>query len=395
MLKKTIIFSLLLLILSMAIYSSVEALDIRGEFGLRSNYDFDHDDYAITESKLELNFSHGSFYAGFNVDLEILNNWPEGETDINIKNAYFNYYADNYDLRLGKQLVNWGKASGFKPTDNINPPDPENPLDDKKSLFMFKGDYFIGRNYRLTGVLVPYHQPLMTGEVELSTADMPEDEEDIPVDYVTVVIEDTEYDLSTMEYAVQFSGRGVNGFDFSLNAYQGYETIPTLIKEERKIEGSPPETATVPAYYQRQLVLGADIATDIEGFGLWAEGAYHIPVFNDEYGSFVIGADYHMTSRQMIMGQLIYRQERDQIANYLIQLATEVPFVDYHNVRIAAFYNFETEGYLVRPELSFSLADAVNLDFEYIYQTGNVLTDSFIPVATEQNQLQASLTYSF
>ena len=396
--KKLAIIIVLLTFILILNPGLMEALDISGEFTLGSSYDFDENNYLNKRSELKLNFRSGTFSEAFNIDVILENIWPEDELKVGLDEVYFNYYGSNYDLRAGKQLVSWGTASGYNPTDNINSPNLEEPTGDKNSLLMIRGDYYFNRDYRFTGVLVPYHSPPMTGERKVSAENMPEDEEKIPVEYVTVNIEDPDYDLSSIEAAFKLSGRNVEGFDFSMSAYYGHEKLPALIKEERTIEGTPPdeiEKVSVPGYYQRLTVLGADMVTDYEGVGIWMEGAYMIPEESAEYGSLVLGADYHLETGQLLLGQAIYRQDRMKEDNYLIQSAIETTFADYHSAQVAAFYNFTAEEYLLRPEISFSLADAVNFDIEYIYQSGDIFSAEQNFRAPDRNELTTTLSYSF
>ncbi|MFW5790505.1 MAG: hypothetical protein ACOCWE_04585 [Bacillota bacterium] len=49
----------------------------------------------------------------------------------------------------------------------------------------------------------------------------------------------------------------------------------------------------------------------------------------------------------------------------------------------------------MRPELEFSLADALSLEFEYIYQNGEVMSMGMESVGQDRNQLSAAISYSF
>ena len=374
--KKVFVLALLLSLPLVLGAGTIEAVEIGGEFSLETNYDFDEDDHAVTAGELELDFRTSTFTDAFNVTVGLEQTWPDGETDITLRDAYFDYYGDDYDLRAGKQLISWGTAAGFNPTDNINSPDLEDPTGDKDSLLMMRGDYFFDRNYRLTGVVVPYHQSLIQ-------------EDDLPEGTPDVDFEDPEYDLSSMEYALKLSARAVEGYDFSFSLYHGHEKLPTqrIRKTPEGLEGE--------AYYQRLTVLGADVITDYEGLGLWAEGAYMLPEDTDNYGSLVLGADYHLETGHLILGQLIYRQDREGEDNFILQSAIEGTFADYHEARMAVLYNKSNESYLLSPEVEFSLADEVNLNIEYIYQSGDVLSEKPEMMVSDRNELKAGLSYSF
>ena len=47
----------------------------------------------------------------------------KSETGLELQEAWAEYVSDNWDIRLGRQIVIWGKADGIRITDNISPPD--------------------------------------------------------------------------------------------------------------------------------------------------------------------------------------------------------------------------------------------------------------------------------
>ena len=69
--------------------------------------------------------------------------------------------VDGFDLRAGQQLVLWGVADQFNPTNNLNPDDLVDPLLFGKQLgnFMVKGDFWVTDDLVLSGVLVPFFKP--------------------------------------------------------------------------------------------------------------------------------------------------------------------------------------------------------------------------------------------
>lgn len=373
----------LLLVFGLILFTGTTAgaVNIGGEFQLGSNYDIDGDQSAQVLSDLELNLEHSTFSEGFNLNLGFMTGWPDGETEFEIRDAYFDYYGSNFDLRAGKQLITWGTAIGYKPTDNINPVNLDEPTGDKDSRLLLKGDYYIDNNYRLTGYLAPFHEsPLGDSEVI-----------SYPETGMTIPVEEVENELSNVEVGAKLSARGVNGFDFSFSLIRGHEQLPTIRFQETQM-GAVPEAA----YFREYLVLGADMATSYQGFGIWAEAALKMPDNGDNYGSIVLGGDYNFEGGQVLIGQVIYNRDRlSQDNNYILHQAIEMPFYDYHSARLASFYNLSTDGYLIRPAVEFSLADAVSFEIEYIYQDGKVLGEEAAMISSDRNQLSASISYSF
>jgi hypothetical protein len=76
------------------------------------------------------------------------------------------FYADishgRFDLRVGHQIIAWGRADGFNPTDNLTPKNyfvrsPE-PDDIRLANYLFSGKYRLSENIRLEGVWVPFYR---------------------------------------------------------------------------------------------------------------------------------------------------------------------------------------------------------------------------------------------
>ena len=67
------------------------------------------------------------------------------------------------DLRIGHQIVSWGVADQFNPTNNLNADDLRDPLlfGRQQANFMVKLDYWVTKSLSLSGVLVPIFKPAL------------------------------------------------------------------------------------------------------------------------------------------------------------------------------------------------------------------------------------------
>ncbi|MBI4705868.1 MAG: hypothetical protein HY744_32650 [Deltaproteobacteria bacterium] len=72
-------------------------------------------------------------------------------------------FTGGLDLRVGQQLVMWGVADQFNPTNNLNADDLEDPLQfgDQLGNVMARLDYWLDDDWSLTGVLVPIFKPAL------------------------------------------------------------------------------------------------------------------------------------------------------------------------------------------------------------------------------------------
>ncbi|BBO82560.1 hypothetical protein DSCO28_31260 [Desulfosarcina ovata subsp. sediminis] len=72
--------------------------------------------------RLELEADFGAFYGFVSADAE--KNWQiNDETGVDLQEAWLEYAANRWDLRIGRQIVIWGRADGVQITDIVSPPD--------------------------------------------------------------------------------------------------------------------------------------------------------------------------------------------------------------------------------------------------------------------------------
>lgn len=75
-----------------------------------------------TRLRAETQFYYSDFFALASVDA-IYNAVVENESGLHLKEAFMSYENNFFDIRLGRQIIIWGKASGFQVTDLISPKD--------------------------------------------------------------------------------------------------------------------------------------------------------------------------------------------------------------------------------------------------------------------------------
>jgi hypothetical protein len=78
--------------------------------------------------------SHGDAYA--EARLRYGDEESVRQTSLSLREAYVNLYAGPLDLRLGQQIIVWGRADGFNPTNNLTPLDlrTRSPIEDDRRL---------------------------------------------------------------------------------------------------------------------------------------------------------------------------------------------------------------------------------------------------------------------
>jgi hypothetical protein len=214
--------------------------------------------------------------------------------DLDLFEAYLHHASSDWDLRLGRQIVRWGKADQISPVDNLNPQDlrefviPE--LEDRKipnwmaRLRLFPGDV------TLEGVFIPFFEE---NEFDWSGNTWAL----LGVDSGGLKISEDKPDqgLDNADWGLRASST-LAGWDLSLSYLQATEKSPRL-----RFEPADPMGPTLHADYARQHIIGWEFETTVDKFGFRGEGAYFdeqsLPTTNMNTVSkpmshSVIGVDY-------------------------------------------------------------------------------------------------------
>ena len=112
--------------------------------GMSTRYDF-----TSTFAEISLQTEFNKNHAFLKSDIRVRQGYyfNEQKLDLDVKELYGGYRSNALDVLLGNQIVNWGRADGFNPTNNITPNDffflSADPDDQKLSNFMLRLKYRI------------------------------------------------------------------------------------------------------------------------------------------------------------------------------------------------------------------------------------------------------------
>ena len=170
----------------------------------------------------------------------------EGYTTLHFKRA---------DLRIGKQIVAWGRADGINPTDNLTPRD-------YRVLLPLEEDQRFGT---WGARLDTYLSQALTLEMFASTFFEPA-QFPLPTAGTDVVIRQPGHSVHNGEVGVKLN-KASGDFDWSVSYYRGYSLLPTVASADTVFQ----------LYYSRVQVIGADCARNYGRFGFRSEIAYTLP----------------------------------------------------------------------------------------------------------------------
>jgi hypothetical protein len=232
--------------------------------------------------------------------------------NLEIREAYVQLYGfilKNLDVTIGRQRIAWGTADVINPTDNLNPYDLEDILDfgRHRGSDAINLQYYLNNDFSLQGVFVPFFQPanlpvgIFSGSLN-SSMEMPAGI--ILKDYTDTVLMPG-YNLAESTTAgFRFKGF-LRGVDFSVSYVWGRDGLPFNTRNTIvPVDTLGGVNVNAQLSYERNHIIGADLATSIAGIGLWAEAAVFIPE-NDVIMSNDVSALFPMLPDPVVIDSLI------------------------------------------------------------------------------------------
>jgi len=304
--------------------------------------------------------------------------------DVVLREAYVNAYVGCFDFRIGHQIVVWGRADGFNPTNNITPQNMlvRSPDEDD----MREGNFLIRSNVNLTPIRLEFVWVPVYAASVLPIHIIP-----MPLDIEVEEMEMPSADLENSGFAVK-ANLELASLDGSVSYFHGFGPMPGVHGEIQGIN-----IIARPEPY-RIHVLGADFSTTAGSVGLRGEFAYREP--EDDYTLYphipnpdvqvVLGLDKTWGDFNLILqyigrfvrdfteleepesplDQMAYELEHKNrmIASQLYELSHATSFRpswtllhEIMTIELSGLYNFTTEELLLRPKLSYDIADALSL----------------------------------
>ena len=310
-------------------------------------------------------------------------------TEINLREAYVNAYLGSFDFRIGHQIVVWGRADGWNPTDNITPRNMliRSPDEDDRRLANFLiRSYYNRHPLRFEVIWVPSYSPSY-----------------IPTDLISFppgmtlgdpVYPDSKLKNSAFAFRLNLEFPSIDG---SISYFNGHNPLPGITADLPKILTNEVILNVFHKSY-RVHILGGDFSTVVAGsFGLRGELAFRIPhkdykehlhVPNPDL-QYVVGIDKELVENFSVILQYIGRYVFDfseleepstpfERLRYVIALKNRlITFQQYdlshsfscraawdllnETMTIEAFgmVNFTSNEVLFRPKMSYDIADAL------------------------------------
>ncbi len=336
---------------------------------------------SILQNTFNLNFSQRGDKIAFKVN-PYLYHYFDSDLELGLREAYLDMYFNNFDLRIGKQQIIWGKAEGVFITDIVSPKDlREFLLPDFDEIRMgvtaLKLNYYFGMS-TIEVVWTPVFTP--TSMPEQGSIWSPEMDFPAPAAFDHSLSE-IEPSLENSELFLRYSIMS-SGIDFELVGGYFWYDDPAL-HMEREFE---PETMeliglTVRPQYHRVSMAGGSFSTQQGPFLFRGEGAYYsgrhfqtadpsIPdaVARKDNLHYMAGLDYTIAgitmSAQFIQEFILNYDQgilNDEFESTMTFLARKDYFREKLWVELFSYIGLNHGDALVRPKVTYAFADGFEI----------------------------------
>lgn len=375
---------------------------VRGSFqGFSKNYDLTN-----VFAQFALKGKYSGKHTVFNAEVWFLGGHHFGEfyNRLEIMEAYAGYVSDKFDFIAGNQIVKWGRTDGFSPTDNISPKDYfflTSDMDDQlRANLMARIKYRITPSIDLDLIAIPFYKQSnyrfdlfdMGGMAKFGKETNPE----------------FSFANSSIAGRLNFELPGVG---FSLSYFRGYDPYHgfNLKGIELDLNGpNPMPSINYSSTPYRKQTIGADLAIPAGSWILRGEAAWNItkggadslfiplpslayvaaverefwgimgifqyigrytPSFEPIFEPQPAGTDpdqvlYYMSRmvdyQTRMFNRKIFGQQKK--SNHAFALTGRKSFAyDTITAELTAYYNITSREFLLRPKLSWTIADNLSM----------------------------------
>jgi len=329
-------------------------------------------EYSVLQNTFDWKLDYGKGNVALYVNPVFDYNALDDNLDISLRQGYMDIYFDNFDLRIGKQQIIWGKADGVFITDVISPRDlSEFILPDFEEIRIgtnaIKFDYYLG-NSTFEAVWIPtFESTILPEENSIWAPKMPNFTMPVNYDYTYTEVENK---LSESEIAFKYSYLG-SAIDFELMAAYMWDDNPAM-----HIFLQPDSTLLIKPEYHRLPLAGASFSKAVGGAVIRGEAAYYFEkrfaaedltfnrVKDKDYAHYLIGYDHNWfgmnVSFQFIQEYILdYENDisNDEFTSTMTFLVTEDFLRETLRLEFFSYYGINNEDALLRPKISYDLAD--------------------------------------
>ncbi|MDD2431451.1 MAG: hypothetical protein PHD88_06815 [Firmicutes bacterium] len=398
--QKLVVFFLVSII---TLPSLASALKGELEYGLGCEWDSDNLKAVRTSTETGFHIAFEDNVDGGRVHLSARawREWIEQTGKIGIDQLWFRGYLGNVDYTGGKQVISWGTADGFNPT---------NYFSRLSSSALFSGDLrgepiwagqatYYGSNWSVTGVVIPAFSPqVIDGQMrKMMLASDPQAE--VLLVALDATAKPDGFGTNT-EWALRAETQ-LGGIDMQASFFAGYEPLPGL---EMVVTVHPelgiPVAVELEGKYRKQYFGGLATTGTFGPVGFWSELTYGGPKpfeestsaleirqplsINKKYLQAVVGGDYTLPLGKglLVQGQYIYRGQGSLFTPYVTS-DEEIKAAHYlygrlgydlsldSSVDLVVLHGTQEKSGLIRPAYTLRLPSSIQLELSAVKTYGD------------------------
>ena len=379
-LKNNII--ILVLVFSFVILSTLFGLNAKAAYvsnSLTARYVHDletestYDNVLIYEMDYEKRFNRNDIFGKIYMNPLFKYNIDTESEDFSINEGYLDFYLSNFDLRIGKQKLTWGKSDGVVVTNIVNPKDYNvHPVveysDQFQNVEAIKANFYPNNN-NLEVVWIPEFKSaqmdpsILQGQLPSNFTKDDSKKKIVP-------------EFENSELFIRYSSIGQK-YDYELMTGYSWEDEPTIHKDYANQKVIP--------QHHRLFTVGGSISTMYGPFVFKGEGIYisgeHYNIVEpllhlDDYPEGVIekseikwlvGLDYnyegYLFGFQFIQQAILDYSDiilEDEYRNQVTFLIKKDFLHSKLNSEIAFHYNITEDILMTNPNISYDYSDKIN-----------------------------------
>ena len=384
---KTKIIILIMLITASIYTKAQEKVDVSGFARTYEGVTVDSGDFAIIQQTLNLNFEKRGEKVAFKAS-PIVYFYNADSISFKLREIYADMYFKNFDLRIGKQQIVWGKADGVFITDIVSPLNlTEFLLPDfdeiRTGVTAAKLDYYIG-NSTIELIAIPQFTPTTRPDANSIWYIQPQFPAPTTLDWSKSTINPS---LENSEIFLKYSTM-TSKIDFDLMGGYTWDDNPTMhVQKQFGMDTTtmPPSPILkgliITPEHHRLTVAGGSFSSEIKGFILRGEAAYYNgkyfqtedmqaedALIQKDYLNYVVGLDFSIGSVKM-SAQFIQKyildysdgMVDDEINNMATGLIRYDMMRETLHLELFSYVGLTGEDALIRPKISYDFDDSFNI----------------------------------
>ncbi|BDU51322.1 DUF1302 family protein [Haliovirga abyssi] len=334
-------------------------------------------DYSILQNSFNLNLDYSGDKGKLHINPILYNYNSESNIDLKLKEGYIDLYFENFDLRIGKQQIIFGKADGVFITDVISPKDlTEFILPDFDEIRIgvnaAKLDYYFGDTTVETVFIPDFQGDILPASNSIWAIKKPQEFENATMDLSKMSMKNN---LKNSSFAIKIS---------SINDFLDYELISGYLWNSTPVNNISKGSSGLvvqPEYY-RNKIIGGSFSKSVAGLILRGEGALYIDkalqtknilnegVVKKNDLNYMIGIDYNILgvnlSNQIIQEYILDYKDEDEVMQDKLKTTLTLNINDKFLrdtlfCQLFAYYNVETKDALIKTKVDYSLFDGFNI----------------------------------